>query len=70
MKGYFQCRCCGSVNYIKTKDKPKENGIYIDLWCSKCKDVTQQLNCGEDLSDWYELYDLNNDPRYYNYKTK
>ena len=70
MKGYFQCRCCGSVNCIKMNDKPKENGIYIDLWCSKCTDVTQQLNCGEDLSDWYELYDLNNDPRYYNYKTK
>ena len=64
-KEIFQCSCCGSIYKVDDKYKPRGDDIYEALWCSKCKEYTMQLYCGNDIDDLYELYDVNIDPRMY-----
>ena len=64
-KEIFQCSCCGSITRVDSKYKPREDQIYVPLWCERCKDLKMQLYCGEDESNLYELYNLNVDSRYY-----
>ena len=64
-KEIFQCGCCGSIHKVDSRYKPKDDEIYKYLWCDKCKEYTQQLHCGDNDDDLYELYDVNIDPRIY-----
>lgn len=65
MLRYWQCQQCGEMHQIDDKYKPKEDRIYAKLWCEKCKTYVQMLDCGEDVVDIYEIYNLNVDPKYY-----
>ena len=66
-KEIFQCSCCGHIHKVNEKYKPKEDVIYVPLWCERCRDQTMQLYCGDDDSDLYMLCDINIDPRIYKY---
>lgn len=62
---YFQCTKCGAVHYI---DHPyKKDTLYNAFWCEECEEETLQLWCGDNLDDKYIYWDINNDPRYYEY---
>lgn len=63
-KEIFQCSC-GSIHKVSEKYKPDGDQIYVPLWCDKCKEYTQQLYCGDDDNEFYALYDVNVDPRFY-----
>lgn len=65
MSRYFHCQQCGKMHQISDKYKPKEDNIYVELWCDKCKEYVQMLDCGDDINAIYEVYNLNVDPRYY-----
>ena len=69
-KEIFQCSCCGNIHRVDSRYKPRGDIIYVPLWCDKCNEYSKQLYCGDDDSQIYELYDLNIDEKYYNYKTK
>ncbi len=64
-KEIFQCSCCGNIHKVDEKYKPRGDDIYVQLWCEKCKEHTQQLYCGDNIDDLYMLYDINIDPRMY-----
>ena len=64
-KEIFQCGCCGNISKVGGKYKPGEDDIYVSLWCSKCRDTTLQLYCGDDIDQLYGLYDVTKDSRYY-----
>ena len=65
---YVQCISCGRLHltdvYIKTED------LYIDDWCPTCRDGTRNLVLSDNPDDIYMLYDVNNDFRFYDYRTK
>jgi Zn finger protein HypA/HybF involved in hydrogenase expression len=65
---WLQCQCCGELH--KKKVEYNIEDIYIQEECPRCRDETTHLICGEDEWEIYHLYNLNTDPRYYNYKTK
>ena len=65
---WVQCQYCGEL-YKKTIEYNIED-IYIKLDCPGCRDETTHLICSEDENEIYALYNLNADPRYYDYKTK
>ena len=65
---WLQCQSCGKLHKQEIKNNIED--IYIELRCPGCKDKTTHLICSEDESEIYYLYNLNADPRYYNYKTK
>lgn len=65
MLRYWQCQQCGKIHQIDDKYKPKGDNIYITLWCDKCKEYVQMLDCGTDVDALYETYNLNVDPKYY-----
>ena len=66
-KEIFQCGCCGTIHKVDSRYKPKEDIIYVPLWCDKCRSMTMQLYCGDEENGLYELYDVNMDPKYYKY---
>ena len=65
---WVQCQSCGALS--KETIQYNIEDVYIKLHCSGCRDDTTHLILSEDESDNYHLYNLNADPRYYNYKTK
>ena len=65
---WAQCQSCGELH--KRTIEYNIEDIYIKLNCPGCKDNTVHLICSEDENEIYHLYNLNADPRYYNYKTK
>lgn len=69
-KEIFQCSCCGNISRVDSRYKPRGDIIYVPLWCDKCNEYSKQLYCGDDENQIYELYDLNIDEKYYNYRTK
>lgn len=70
MKGkvWLQCQECGRLHKKEVQNNIED--IYIEVQCPKCRNTTTHLVCSEDESEIYNLYNLNIDPRYYNYKTK
>lgn len=66
---WVQCQCCGQL-HKEIIQYNIEDDFYIKLHCSGCRDDTTHLICDENKSEIYHLYNLNVDPRYYNYKTK
>ena len=66
----FQCSCCGNISKVNENYRPRGDTTYIVLWCERCEEYTEQLYCGDDVDDIYELYDLNVDSKYYKYKTE
>lgn len=63
-KTFLQCQTCGVVYKfprIVAIDK-----MYITSYCPECGAATA-LNLGNKEEDRYELYDVNIDPRYYEY---
>lgn len=66
---WMQCQICGKLSKQIIKYNIEED-IYIKVYCTGCRDDTTHLICGEDEGEIYHLYNLNMDPKYYNYKTK
>ena len=66
---WVQCQSCGELHKQKIQYNI-EDDFYIKVRCPGCRDETTHLICSEDESEIYHLYNLNTDPRYYNYKTK
>ena len=66
---YVQCQGCGRISKIDI-DYDIENDLYVKIDCPECRDKTTHLLCGNKEEDLYLTYNLNIDPRYYNYKTK
>lgn len=66
---WVQCQNCGKL-HKKTIQYNIEEDLYIKVHCSGCRDDITHLICSEDESEIYYLYNLNADPRYYDYKTK
>lgn len=62
---YFQCLKCGEVNEIDNKYEPKEDVLYVDLYCPHCKQVTRQLYCYGSKDDLSIYTDITLDQRYY-----
>lgn len=63
-KTYVQCQNCGKVYKfprIVARDK-----LYVQSYCPECGAETA-LNLGNKEEDIYELYNVNIDPRYYEY---
>lgn len=63
---YFQCTKCGAVHYIEYLCNI-DSDLYYEIFCEKCEEETLQLWCGDNLDDKYIYWDINNDPRYYEY---
>ena len=66
---YVQCQGCGNIHQIDV-EYDKENDLYVKVNCPKCRDESTHLLCGSKAEDLYLTYNLNIDPRYYDYKTK
>lgn len=64
---YWQCSICGKVHYIEKAHKIDSNNIYEKVYCTHCEDYTDQLWCGENILDFYELYNWNLDERFFIY---
>lgn len=60
---YIQCTKCGHV-YIIDEDLSLIDDMYVNTRCPRCKNK-KGLNLGNDIDDYYELYNLNLDERYY-----
>ena len=68
-KVWVQCQVCGKLHKQETFYNI-EDEIYIKVLCPGCRDDTMHLVLSEDESEIYSLYNVNIDPRYYNYTTK
>lgn len=66
-KSYWQCTVCGKVHHISQTYKIDSDDIYKEIYCVSCEEETRQLWCGEDILDFYELYDGSKDERYFIY---
>lgn len=66
---WVQCQNCGKLHKKQIQYNIEED-FYIKAYCPGCRDDTTHLICSEDEGDIYHLYNLNTDPRYYNYKAK
>lgn len=60
----IQCSRCGHI--YNTNQFLNEDDTYIDSICPKCGN-SRGLFVGNNIIDMYELYDVNVDPRFYNY---
>lgn len=67
MRNYFQCTECGQIHYIDMEYKIDQDDIYDMLYCSKCETETKQLWCGNNIENYYELYDPFQDERFFIY---
>jgi hypothetical protein len=68
-KEYVQCQECGRIHQVDI-EYDIENDLYVKINCPECRDETTHLLCGDKVGDLYLTYNLNIDPRFYNYKTK
>ena len=68
MGEYVQCQNCGYIHKVKGFFNIED--LYIQEKCPKCRGETTHLLCGSEEDDLYLTYNLNMDPRYYNYNTK
>ena len=62
---YFQCLECGEIHEVDGKYEPKEDVIYIDLYCPCCIRQTRQLYCYDNEDDLIIYTDITLDKRYY-----
>jgi formate dehydrogenase maturation protein FdhE len=68
-EGWMQCQNCGELHKMEIHSL-SEDDLYITTHCPRCRDETKHLWCGKDKEDVYMYYNLNADPRFYNYNTK
>lgn len=68
MGEYVQCQGCGYIHKIKGFFNIED--LYVQVKCPKCRGETTHLLCGNKEDDLYMTYNLNVDPKYYNYNTK
>jgi hypothetical protein len=66
---YVQCQVCGEISQVDI-EYDLENDLYVKLKCPGCRNETTHLPCGDKAENLYLAYNLNIDPKYYNYKTK
>lgn len=60
----YQCQKCGSV--IKAKEPFSiENDLFVKMKCKHCGEETLHLWVGENELDYYELFNVNVEPKYY-----
>jgi hypothetical protein len=62
--GYVQCLRCGYI-YIVQRKIPTNVSV-VKSCCPRCQ-WNKGLNCGDQLDDIYEFYDVTLDGRYYSY---
>ena len=62
---YFQCVKCGEINEVDGIYQPKEDVLYVDLYCPHCKRQTKQLYCYDNEDDLSIYADITLDKRYY-----
>ena len=60
---WVQCQTCGRIYEVPYKIEVDE--LYVDADCPSCGD-TKGLNLGDE-EETYEFYNVNLDPRHYNY---
>lgn len=60
---YYQCTKCGAIMSFKGSIE-LEDDIYADLYCDKCEQ-SKALYLGDNKEDFYMLYDVVLDKRYY-----
>ena len=65
---YTQCQECGCIHQVDIQFNIEE--LFVKLECPKCRGATTHLLCGNKEEDLYATYNLNIDPKYYQYKTK
>ena len=66
---YVQCQECGGIRQIDI-EYDIENDLYVKIKCPRCRGATTHLLCGDKEEDLYMTYNLNIDPRFYEYDTK
>lgn len=66
-ESYWQCSICGKIHYIDRSYQIDSDSIYREIYCTHCEEETKQLWCGEDILDFYELFDYAKDERYFMY---
>lgn len=67
---YCQCGHCGSIHSVDLNGCKIIDDLYTILYCPDCHIKTKHLLCGDKEEDIYITYNLNIDPRYYEYRTK
>lgn len=65
----FQCQQCGHIHRVRIRFDI-ENDVYVTLECPRCRGSTEHLWCGRDEIEIYTMYNVNVDPRYYDYTIK
>ena len=65
---YVQCQECGRIHQVNIWFDTDD--LLVKLECSRCRGETTHLLCGNKEEDLYATYNLNIDPRYYQYSTK
>lgn len=68
-KEYVQCQNCGKIHQVDVQ-YDIENDLYVKIKCPQCREETTHLLCGDKKEDLYMTYNLNIDPRFYEYDTK
>lgn len=69
-RSQYQCMNCGSLYWIEDPPDIDEDELYIKMKCKHCGKETNHLWVGNDPADLYLYYDVNADPKYYEYNTK
>ena len=68
-KHRYQCQVCGKLQWSEIPFYI-EDELFTNLKCGHCKRETNHLYVGDDGLDLYEMYNINVDPKYYQYNTK
>lgn len=69
-KHRYQCQVCGNLQWSEIPFYI-EDELFTNLKCGHCKRETNHLYVGgDDGLDLYEMYNINVDPKYYQYNTK
>jgi DNA-directed RNA polymerase subunit RPC12/RpoP len=63
---FYQCNTCGRVNRVDDKHRPKDDAIYVEVYCPHCKQWTRQLYCYDEEDDLSIYVDINLDYKIYN----
>lgn len=69
-RAQYQCMHCGALHWIEDPPDIDEDELYIKMKCKHCGKETNHLWVGTEAGDEYLYYDVNADPRYYEYNTK
>ena len=62
----YQCQICGALQWSK-ESFDIEGDLFVKMKCKHCHETTSHLWVGENETDVYEMYNVNADPRFYQY---